>query len=156
MPSYNNAARKYADFTDFDEDYDDSMLTRRTAVAPQYRVAGTTARPGMPRPTATMPSPLAGGMPRRATMPNLPSPNTPRWGKRSQSIGPTCCSPGCQSPPGCRPSELVFNYEAGPFWWCGGLCVSIIVPGCFFCSPYLANLAGRFDLRAAPDYPVDG
>jgi hypothetical protein len=81
MPSYNNAARKYADFTDFDEDYDDPMLTRRTAVAPQYRVAGTTPRPAMPRPTAAIPNPLANGMPRRATMPNLPSPNiTPRGG----------------------------------------------------------------------------
>lgn len=81
MPSYNNAARNYASYADFDEVYDDPMPTRRTAVAPQYRVAGNASRPPMPRATAAIPSPLPGGMPRRAAMPNLPVPNiTPRGG----------------------------------------------------------------------------
>lgn len=82
MPSYNNAARNYASYSDFDEEYDEPMPTRRTAVARQYRVAGTTAnRAPMPRPTATMPSPMPGGMPRRATIPNLPAPTiSPRGG----------------------------------------------------------------------------
>ncbi len=87
MPSYNNAARNYANYADYDEEYDEPMPTRRTAVAPQYRVAGTTSRPPMPRATAAIPSPLQGGIPRRATMPNLPAPGiSPRGGVHAPAV----------------------------------------------------------------------
>ncbi len=81
MPSYNNAARNYNSFPDYDEEYDEPQPTRRTAVnvPPAYRVAGNGAI--MSRTQAAMPQPMPGGMPRRATMPNLPAPNiVPRGG----------------------------------------------------------------------------
>lgn len=80
MPSYNNAARNYAHYDDFDDDYDEPVPARRTAVAPQYRPGATAVRPPM-RATAAVPTPMPGGIPRRATMPNLPAPGiSPRGG----------------------------------------------------------------------------
>lgn len=76
--AYNNAARKYNNYPDFEDDYDEPMPTRRTAVnvPPSYRVAGSGARA-----QATMPRPMPGEMPRRGSMPNLPSPTiVPRGG----------------------------------------------------------------------------
>lgn len=81
MPSYNNTARNYNTYPDYEEDYDQPVPTRRKVanVPPSYRVAGSSA--AMARSQATMPQPLPGGMPRRGTLPNLPAPSiVPRGG----------------------------------------------------------------------------
>lgn len=81
MPSYNNTARNYISYPDYEDEYDAPMPTRQTGVnhPSAYRTAGN--RMPMAHSQATMPQPMAGGMPRRASLPNLPAPAiVPRGG----------------------------------------------------------------------------
>lgn len=111
MPSYNNAARNYNSFPDYDEEYDEPMPPRRPAanVPPAYRVAGNGAT--MSRAQATMPQPMAGGIPRRATMPNLPAPAImPRGGMYAPADSrPATNRPAARPTPNRRPAASSMN-----------------------------------------------
>src|SRR5438046_1095111 len=73
MPSYNNAARNFSSYPDFDEELEQAPPVRRAPVnvPPSYRVAGSGG--ALTRQQAALPQPLPAGAPRRqAIMPNVP------------------------------------------------------------------------------------
>jgi hypothetical protein len=81
MPSYNNAARNYLSYPDYEEEYEAPAPPRHTGgnLTSAYRIPGN--RTTSSRIQATMPQPMPGSLPRFSSLPNLPAPSiVPRGG----------------------------------------------------------------------------
>ncbi len=81
MPRYNNTARNYQSYPDYEEEFESPMPPRpdRGNLTSAYRLPGNRAT--FSHTQATMPQPLPGNLPRRASLPNLPAPSiVPRGG----------------------------------------------------------------------------
>ncbi len=82
MPSYNNAARLYDNYPEYDDEYDQPSQPRRqpSQSLPAYRVAGQGGQ--LARQQPALPQPLPGGAPRRqptgANVPVAPSRTYPQ------------------------------------------------------------------------------
>ena len=109
MP-YNNAARNYDGYADYDEEYEQSTNTRRaTQPLPDFRVMGQGSQITRSRQTSALPQPFPtpGANPRRqptnANVPNAPRGYAPAPGYGRQVVRPNAPAPQTRRAPQAAP-----------------------------------------------------